>query len=130
MPALNGFACKPLCCAGAIVLELLPYNWEWRGVSTLYRNITSSLGDVHHFAWRAQSAKHAAYESPDDARYGDWTHEECASTCDTIVSAADLCPLHPVAAHRVEATQRLCPACKPCQHMFCHADAHYTAWRG
>ena len=74
---------KPLCCAGAIVLELLPYNWEWRGVSTLYRNITSSLGDVHHFAWRAQSAKHAAYEGPDDARYGDWTHEECASTCDT-----------------------------------------------
>ena len=66
--------------AGAVVLELLPYNWEWRGVSTIYRNITASLGDVHHFAWRAQSAKHAAYESPDDARYGEWTHEECAST--------------------------------------------------
>ncbi len=67
-------------CTGSVVLELLPYNWEWRGVSTIYRNITASLGDVHHFAWRAQSAKHAAYEGPDDARYGEWTHEECAST--------------------------------------------------
>ena len=75
------------------MLELLPYNWEWRGVSTIYRNITASLGDVHHFAWRAQSAKHAAYESPDDARYGDWTHEECASTCDTALPAGlvELC---------------------------------------
>lgn len=80
------------CYAGAVVLELLPYNWEWRGVSTIYRNITASLGDVHHFAWRAQSAKHTAYENPDDARYGEWTHEECASTCDTT-----LCSMQPSA---------------------------------
>lgn len=65
--------------AGAVVLELLPYNWEWKGISTLYCNITGSVGDIHHFAWRAQSSKHVAYETEDDARYGDWTHKECAS---------------------------------------------------
>lgn len=62
-----------------MVLELLPYNWEWKGVSATYRNISSSLGDLHHFAWRAQSPRHVAYASEDDARYGEWTHEECAS---------------------------------------------------
>ena len=110
------------------MLELLPYNWEWRGVSTLYRNITSSFGDVHHFAWRAQSAKHAAYESPDDARYGDWTHEECASTCDTTWLAAGLCALHPVPARRLKGMQRLSPACKPCRRVYYYADAKSTGW--
>ena len=42
--------------AGAMVVELLPYNWEWKGVSRIYKNITSSMGDIHHFAWRAKQA--------------------------------------------------------------------------
>jgi hypothetical protein len=49
----------------------------------IYVNITRSLGDVHHFAWRARSPRWVAYDSDDDARYADWTHEECSSRWDT-----------------------------------------------
>lgn len=42
---------------GAAVLELLPYKWEWRGVSTLYYNMTQSTGQLHHWAWRPLEAK-------------------------------------------------------------------------
>ncbi|KAK9806815.1 hypothetical protein WJX72_003692 [[Myrmecia] bisecta] len=64
---------------GAVVLELLPYNWEWRGVSEIYVNITRSIGDIHHFAWRAKHPRWAAYYDVDEARYADWTAEECSS---------------------------------------------------
>jgi hypothetical protein len=40
-------------------MELLPYNWEWQGISRLYANLTTSLGDVHHLAWRAQHPRRA-----------------------------------------------------------------------
>lgn len=42
---------------GAAVLELLPYKWEWRDVSSLYRNMTQSTGRIHHWAWRPLDAK-------------------------------------------------------------------------
>ena len=42
---------------GALVLELLPYNWEWRGLSEVYRNLTRSVGSLHHFAWKANSSE-------------------------------------------------------------------------
>ena len=29
--------------AGAVVLELLPYNWDWKGISEIYVNLTRSL---------------------------------------------------------------------------------------
>ena len=65
--------------AGALVLELLPYNWDWKGISQIYVNLTASLGDVHHTAWRATSPRWVQYAAPDDARYADWTAEECGS---------------------------------------------------
>lgn len=65
--------------AGAMVVELLPYNWEWKGVSKIYKNITQSMGDIHHFAWRAKHPKWAVYPSDHEARYAEWTAEECAS---------------------------------------------------
>ena len=65
--------------AGAMVIELLPYNWEWKGVSRIYKNITKSMGDIHHFAWRAKHPKWAVYPSEHEARYAEWTAEECAS---------------------------------------------------
>jgi hypothetical protein len=46
-----------LCIAGAAVLELLPYKWEWRSVSRLYYNMTQSTGYLHHWAWRPVDAK-------------------------------------------------------------------------
>jgi hypothetical protein len=42
---------------GAAVLELLPYKWEWRGVSRLYYNMTQSTGTLHHWAWRPLDAR-------------------------------------------------------------------------
>ena len=42
---------------GAAVLELLPYKWEWRNISSLYYNMTQSSGVLHHWAWRPQEAK-------------------------------------------------------------------------
>ena len=67
--------------AGALVIELLPYNWEWKGISRLYKNLTVSVGDIHHFAWRARHPRFAVYMSPDDARYAEWAAEECQSRC-------------------------------------------------
>ena len=61
------------------MIELLPYNWEWKGVSRIYKNITMSMGDIHHFAWRAKHPKWAVYPSEHEARYAEWTAEECAS---------------------------------------------------
>ncbi|DBB16714.1 TPA: hypothetical protein ACH3X3_014959 [Trebouxia sp. C0006] len=64
---------------GAVVLELLAYNWEWKGISEVYVNVTSSVGDIHHFAWRAKHPRHAQYIDVDEARYAHWTAEECSS---------------------------------------------------
>ncbi|KAL3143022.1 hypothetical protein ABBQ38_003301 [Trebouxia sp. C0009 RCD-2024] len=64
---------------GAVVLELLPYNWEWKGISQVYHNVTTSVGDVHHFAWRAKHPRWAQYMDQDEARYAHWTAEECSS---------------------------------------------------
>lgn len=60
-------------------MELLPYNWEWKGISKIYVNLTRSLGDVHHLAWRATHPKWAVYSNADHARYAEWTPEECNS---------------------------------------------------
>ena len=34
------------------MFELLPYKWEWGGISQLYYNMSASTASVHHFAWR------------------------------------------------------------------------------
>lgn len=65
--------------AGAVVLELLAYNWEWKGISEVYVNITQSVGDIHHFAWRAKHPRWSEYIDADEARYAYWTPEECSS---------------------------------------------------
>jgi hypothetical protein len=44
--------------AGASLIELLPYNWEWKGLSKLYKNITSSTKDPLCFAWQIERACH------------------------------------------------------------------------
>ncbi len=64
------------------MLELLAYNWEWKGISEVYVNVTSSVGDIHHFAWRAKHPRYAQYVDEDEARYAHWTAEECSSRCD------------------------------------------------
>jgi hypothetical protein len=46
---------------GTMVFELMPYKWEWSKISMLYYNITQSVGDIHHFAWRPTHWKHAVF---------------------------------------------------------------------
>jgi hypothetical protein len=89
----------PLLPPGAALLELLPFKWEWRGVSSLYYNMTQSTGRIHHWAWRPQSARWCRYSQPDHARYADWTAAECSSKECLMVHAqagleADLRALH------------------------------------
>lgn len=45
---------------GAVVMELLPYKWEWQQISRLYYNTTQSMGYIHHFAWRPMVGGRAA----------------------------------------------------------------------
>lgn len=65
------------------MLELLPYNWEWKGISQVYHNVTTTVGDIHHFAWRAKHPRWAQYVDEDEARYAHWTAEECSSRSPT-----------------------------------------------
>lgn len=53
----------PARCAGAVVMELLPYNWEWNGISRTYANLTASRGDIHHMAWRAKHPRCGSHSS-------------------------------------------------------------------
>lgn len=65
---------------GAAVVEILPYNWDFAGLSEVYTNLTASAGAVGHVAWRAPSSDWMAYASASDARYSCWTPVECSST--------------------------------------------------
>eukprot|EP00198_Chlamydomonas_reinhardtii_P008302 XP_001697639.1 predicted protein [Chlamydomonas reinhardtii] len=64
---------------GAAVFELLPYKWEWLGISKLYYNITRTVGDIHHFAWRPTDHLLAHYDHENYTRYAPWTPEECSA---------------------------------------------------
>jgi hypothetical protein len=66
---------------GAAVYELLPYNWEWRGISQLYRNMTGSTGDTHHFAWRPRDPRWVTYASESDQKFAKWLPSECRGKC-------------------------------------------------
>ncbi len=40
---------------------------------------TEVMGDIHHYAWRAQHRNQTAYIAPRDGeRFGSWTKEQCA----------------------------------------------------
>ena len=61
-------------------MELLAFNWDWRGTSDIYYNATQSMGDIHHFAWRATSSRWAVYDGQHMDKYADWKIEECTAS--------------------------------------------------
>jgi hypothetical protein len=63
---------------GSVLVELLPYNWDWAGESSRYYNMTRLLGDVIHLGWRAGSDRWVVYQGGDD-KYRHWTPDECGS---------------------------------------------------
>jgi hypothetical protein len=69
---------------GGAVYELLPYNWEWQGLSRLYKNLTRSTGVLHHFAWRPKQPKWAVYHNDADAKFSSWNATECSGKCVNI----------------------------------------------
>ncbi|PNH04842.1 hypothetical protein TSOC_009007 [Tetrabaena socialis] len=72
-------ATAALMAPGSAIFELLPYKWEWLGISRLYFNITQSAGDLHHFAWRPTDYRLAHYDHENYTRYRTWTPEECSA---------------------------------------------------
>ncbi|EFJ44348.1 hypothetical protein VOLCADRAFT_106494 [Volvox carteri f. nagariensis] len=72
-------ATATLMAPGSAVVELLPYKWEWLGLSKLYYNMTQSAGDLHHFAWRATDHRLVHYDHENYTRYHSWTPEECSA---------------------------------------------------
>lgn len=79
---------------GSMLLELLPFKWEWHNLSMLYFNMTRSVGDIHHFGWRPSSVEAARYKDRGIAqaiRYKDWLPGEChAKECLSLQATADL----------------------------------------
>lgn len=64
--------------SGAAVYELIQRNWVWEKLDHSFLIQTRSLGDIHHFAWRAVSADEGQYINPNDQRrFGNdhWTGE-------------------------------------------------------
>ncbi|KAF8072370.1 ALDH10A8 [Scenedesmus sp. PABB004] len=65
---------------GSAVVELIQRHWTWNRIDQSFRDHTTALGDVHHFAWRANRANESTYLSPRDAaRFADWTTAECVT---------------------------------------------------
>lgn len=74
---------------GAVVIELIQRNWVWANLDQVFRDHTRSLGDVHHFAWRATKKEHVRYIRPrDEERFGsdDWAGEKVQVQCSTVFS--------------------------------------------
>lgn len=65
---------------GAAVMELIQRNWVWPNLDLSFKVQTMSLGDVHHWAWRAVHRHEAVYLNPrDEERFGteEWDGENC-----------------------------------------------------
>eukprot|EP00798_Chlamydomonas_sp_ICE-L_P022811 gene22811-29982_t len=76
---------------GAAVMELLPYKWEWHKISMLYYNVTQSIGDIHHWAWRPMTDEYCKYADKQGPRYRDWFPSEChAKECLQVFDKAGL----------------------------------------
>lgn len=61
---------------GSAVLELIHCNWIWDGLDLSFKVHTQSLGDIHHWAWRATNRSQCTYIDPrDEQRFGNehWT---------------------------------------------------------
>eukprot|EP00201_Polytomella_parva_P010645 CAMPEP_0175064858 /NCGR_PEP_ID=MMETSP0052_2-20121109/15583_1 /TAXON_ID=51329 ORGANISM="Polytomella parva, Strain SAG 63-3" /NCGR_SAMPLE_ID=MMETSP0052_2 /ASSEMBLY_ACC=CAM_ASM_000194 /LENGTH=455 /DNA_ID=CAMNT_0016331289 /DNA_START=439 /DNA_END=1805 /DNA_ORIENTATION=+ len=62
---------------GAAVLELLPYKVEWQKMTMSYFNATRSVGDIHHWAWRAVKPENCKYDAENE-KYVSWPAEDCS----------------------------------------------------
>jgi protein O-GlcNAc transferase len=60
------------------VVSPLQRYWAWNGLDTSFKEQTSLMGDIHHYAWRARGLNETVYLDPADLRkFGNWTVGEC-----------------------------------------------------
>eukprot|EP00879_Flechtneria_rotunda_P027722 GHRR01029709.1.p1 GENE.GHRR01029709.1~~GHRR01029709.1.p1 ORF type:complete len:256 (+),score=63.24 GHRR01029709.1:320-1087(+) len=63
---------------GSAVIEIIQRHWTWNKMDQSFKDHTSQLGDIHHFAWRANHPNETVYQSERDAiRFTNWTKAEC-----------------------------------------------------
>lgn len=76
----SNLANAPLLQPGSAVFEILQRNWHWNGLDTSFRDQTILMGDIHHYAWRAQLRNETFYlEERDRIKVAHWPPEECGT---------------------------------------------------
>lgn len=74
----SNLANSPFLRPGAAVVELIQRNWMYHGLDQSFQVQTETMGDIHHFAWRARFRNQTVYISPRDSeRFGSWNKEQC-----------------------------------------------------
>ncbi|KAJ9523194.1 hypothetical protein QJQ45_023985 [Haematococcus lacustris] len=55
-------------------------NWHWNGLDTSFRDQTHTMGDIHHYAWRAQFLNQTRYLDPrEEAKVAHWPASQCGT---------------------------------------------------
>jgi len=61
----------------SIVVELMPFRYDGLNTFSLYRQLTRSLGDVHHLTLSNNDTKSVVFQSDEDEKYSRWLPGEC-----------------------------------------------------
>lgn len=69
--------CSMLMQSGTFVVELMPYRYDGLNTFSLYRQMTRSLGDVHHLTISSNDTKSVIFQSDEDKKYAQWLPGEC-----------------------------------------------------
>lgn len=76
----SNLANAPLLQPGSAVVEIIQRNWHWNGLDTSFRDQTITMGDIHHYAWRAQRLNETFYlYDRDYVKVAHWPPEECGT---------------------------------------------------
>lgn len=74
----SNLANSPFVRPGAAVVEIIQRNWMYHGLDQSFQVQTQTMGDIHHFAWRAQLRNQTVYIVPRDGeRFGSWNKAQC-----------------------------------------------------
>lgn len=74
----SNLANAPFLPPGSAVLELIQRFWNWNGLDRSFAEQTTTMGDIHHFAWRAYHLNQTKYLSPrDEFKFGNWSDAQC-----------------------------------------------------
>ncbi|GBF94574.1 hypothetical protein Rsub_06689 [Raphidocelis subcapitata] len=81
----SNLANAPFLQPGSAVVEFIPRHWSWMGLDRSFKEQTSTMGDIHHWAWRANGANESRYLRPRDAvRFEHWSKDACSSSEDCV----------------------------------------------